>query len=299
MAARAGEHGGARSILLVLLFFLFGVGVGAFWFYRGPNRGPASAGSVAEGQPVAGLSDSTLAVLRRLNAPIDIRFYSLLEAPDVPDSCKAFAGRVETLLAEYQQAAPGKIRVSRIDTQSHANTNAALADGIKPVSTGEREEYFLGIALALQGQKESLAQLSPKWEQALEPDLTRAITRLLEAVRLASVSAPSPQVNTAAVQEVKALLPNPAAVSVEDGTRLLREAALKDYKAALAEMQARVKEAEQRFLQAQNGQSEADQQAALQHLKQVQAEQQAKLSEIAERSHDQIEAFKQLRAAAQ
>ena len=39
-------------------------------------------------------------------------------------------------------------------------------------------------------------------------------------------------------------------MSVEDGTRILREAALKDFKAAANEMEIQVKEAQQRLNQA-------------------------------------------------
>ena len=86
------------------------------------------------------------------------------------------------------------------------------------------EACYLGVALSLDGRKETLPHLSPEWEQALEPDLTRAIIRLLEARRPATIAAAAAvsQVNTAAVQEVKALIPDLAAVSPSKEGRFSR-----------------------------------------------------------------------------
>jgi hypothetical protein len=97
---------------------------------------------------------------------------------------------------------------------------------------------------------------------------------------------------------VKTLVPNLAAVSLEEGKRILQEAALKDFTAAAKELQKQLKEAEQRLAQAQQGATEADRQAARAHLQQVQAEQTEKLKEIAARSQAQVEALEQLKAAA-
>ena len=74
----------------------------------------------------------------------------------------------------------------------------------------------------------------------MEPDLTRAIIRLVETPRAGPIAAAALaplEVNSNAVQEVKALIPNLGTVSVEEGTRILREAALKDFTAAAKEME--------------------------------------------------------------
>jgi hypothetical protein len=105
------------------------------------------------------------------------------------------------------------------------------------------------------------------------------------------------QVDTNAIQQVKALIPDLAGVSVEQGQRILQDAALKDFTAAAKEMQAQLKDAEQRLSQAQDGGSEAALQAARTHLQQVQAEQTEKLQQIAARSKAQIDTFQQLKAA--
>ena len=294
-----GEQAGVRTVFLVAVAFLLGIGVSGFWFYTQSRRGAANPSQETGGAPVIQLSDNTRAVLSRLASPLDIRFYALLDPATVPESEIAFAGRVEQLLAAYQQETGGKIRLTSVTARSNDSANAADADGIQAFNREKGEACYLGLALVLQGRKETLPRLAPEWEQVLEPDLTRAIARLEEATRPALPSLPPTAATTNAVQEVKALIPNPAAVSVEEGTRILREAALKDFTAAANEMQAQVKEAQQRLAQAQNGGSAADQQAAMKNLQQLQAQQTEKLKDIAAKSQAQIEAFQQLKAASQ
>ena len=126
------------------------------------------------------MSDATLTVLQKLDSVLEIRFYSVLDPASVPDSVMAFAGRVNQLLSAYQQAAGGKIKLTRFDSQSNLNHNAARADGVQAFNLDKGEPCYLGVALVFNGRKETLPHLSPEWEQALEPDLTRAIIRLME-----------------------------------------------------------------------------------------------------------------------
>jgi len=185
---------------------------------------------------------------------LEIRFYSVLDPSSVTDSVTAFASRVDQLLSAYQQAAGGKINLTGIDSRSRLNPNGARADGVQAFNLDKGEACYLGVALAFKGRKETLPYLSPEWEQAVEPDLTRAIIRLIEGPRPAATAALAPlEINTNAVKEVKALIPNLGTVSVEEGTRILRAAALKDFAAAAKEMETQVKEAERRVTQAQNG----------------------------------------------
>jgi len=102
-------------------------------------------------------------------------------------------------------------------------------------------------------------------------------------------------VSSDAVEALKRALPNYANLSVEDGTEILREAALKQFAAAAQELQSEVGKAENELADAQNSKSAADQQAAMKHLEQVQAEQEARLKEIAGNLQTQIAALKQLK----
>jgi hypothetical protein len=132
----------------------------------------------------------------------------------------------------------------------------------------------------------------------LEPDLTRAIIRLEATTRAVLVPTAVSQVNTTAVQEVRALIPDIAGVSLQAGTQILQDAAYKEFTTAAKEMQAQAKEAEQRLAEARKNGTDAERQAALQHLQQLQAQQAEKLKEIAARSRAQIQTFEQLKAAA-
>ena len=114
-------------------------------------------------------------------------------------------------------------------------------------------------------------------------------------------SVPAPvqiKFDPAIIAEVKRLIPNFASVSLEEGSQILREAALKDLQAALSQTMGQLKEAEQRVARMEESKSETEKQAALNDLKRLQAEQVAKLSEFTTRSSAQIEALRQLKESA-
>jgi hypothetical protein len=243
------------------------------------------------------LSDATRTVLGRLDAPLEIRFYSVLDPASVPASVNAFADRVDQLLSAYQQEPGGKIKVTRFSSQANLGANAAPADGIQAFNIDKGEACYLGIALAFKGRRESLSRLSPDWEQALEPDLTRAISRLEDAAEPVQAPTAVSQINTGAVQEVKALIPDIAAVSVDEAKRIIQSATLKDLSSVKKETEAQIKEAEERYRQSLNGGSEPEQLAARQALEKAQAEQKQKLAQLYSKSAAQLEAFRQLKAA--
>jgi hypothetical protein len=283
----------ARINIFVLVLVYLGLAAGAFWYYRhGREHGTigiiGGAGSVV-------LSDSTKAVLKNLDSPVEIRFYSLLDQASLPAATFAFADRINQLLAEYRQVAGGKISVTRHNSLSDAD--AASADGMKPFNLDKGDACFLGLTVACGGRKESLPQIQPEWEPALEFDLSRAILHVTATPSSPVVKA-SPPVFPEITNEVVRLIPDLKGTSVEDGTRILREAALKKFTAAGAEMEKQIQAAQQQLADAQNGRSEAEQQAAMKHLQQVQLDQAEKLKAIAAQLQAQISAFEQMKAAA-
>ena len=284
------ERASVRTILLLLVVFALGLGGGVF-LYRPTVRPVAGEGARA-------LSDATKTVLSNLNSPVELRFYALLDPASASDSLPAFAGRVGQLLSAYQREAGGKITVSQQTSPSDSAATAAARDGLRAFNLDQGDACFLGITVVQNAQKESLAQLSPEWEAALESDLTRAIVRVLSAQPSAPVSAETAQSELAATEAVKSAIPNLPSVPLEEGTRRLRETALKDFQAAVKEMESQVKEAKQRLDQAQNGGSEAEQQAARQHLQQVQTEQTRKIQQVAGQAQAQIAAWERLKGAA-
>ena len=273
--------------------------IGGLWFYRSPKRTP-DASVQADGQQPIALSDSTRTVLKRLDSSVHIRFYALLDPASVPASVQALAERVDQLLSEYEREAADKIEVTRYNCRSEINAAAvaAASDGLKPFNIDKGDACYFGLAVAQDDRKELLVHLAPEWQQALEFDLARAIERVVDAKGPAPRLANTPPATVAATEDVKRTLPNFAAVSMEEGARILRAAALKDFKETVAAMEVQVAEAQQSLSRAQNGGSEAEQQAAVKHLQQVQSGQTEKLKQIAARSAAQIEALRQLKETA-
>jgi ABC-type uncharacterized transport system len=289
-----------RTILLAAVCLLAGLGLGVWWRYRPTERNAVNTSSSVARLEAQGLSSVTKALLQTLNSPVEIRFYSVLEPATVPETLTLFTARVEQLLAAYEREAKGMITVRR--HQARADGITAAADGIAPFRLDPGDVAYLGLAVAQGGRKESIARLLPEWEHAVEADLSRAIARLLQPAPPASIAeavppAAVPTADPALTAEVKRLLPNFASISLEEGTRVLRESALQELKVAVDAMAIQLREAEQRLTRMQEAKSETEKQSALKELQRVQAEQAAKLSEIAARSSAHIEALRQLKGA--
>jgi hypothetical protein len=292
---RNRARAGIRTLLVAALCLFVGLGLGGLWHSRRAQRSAVNTDGEAPGQDVGTLSAGTMAVLQSLKAPVQIRFYALLDAATVPEDVTRFAGRVEELLTSYQRESGGKLRV--VHLRSRSAVSAAAADGMKPFNLDKGEVCYLGLTLVQGGRKESIPRLFPEWAQALESDISRAIDRVLSpAASVSSVAATLP-VDPAIIAEVKRQIPNFASVALEEGAQILREAALKDLQAALSQMEGQRKEAVQRVARMQEA-NETEKQAALKDLQRLQAEQAAKLREFTTRSSAQIEALRQLKESA-
>lgn len=124
------------------------------------------------------LSDGTRQVLARLNAPVKIRFYFSQGDAGVPLPVKAYARRVEDLLAEFRAASKGKLIIEKFDPQpdSEAEDSASL-DGMVAQTLPSGDRFYLGLAVSLAERKASIPALAMDRERLLEYDLTRAIAR--------------------------------------------------------------------------------------------------------------------------
>ena len=278
---------GCRAPVLALFFFLAGVGLTVAWFEYGKNGLP--------GQSDAGLSSSTLDLLRQLNAPVQIRFYSVLPPGTASQSLQDFSQRVDRLLSEFQNANPAKIQVVR--NVSAAGADAAAADGLRPFNLEKGEACFLGVTVANGDRKESLAQLQPEWESALPSDLARAILRVAAETPPPVVAKVVP-LTPAVTNEILRLIPNINATSAEDANRIIHQDFLNQCAKAGAEMEAQINAAAQEVVKAQNSGSSADLEAARKKLSQVQFDQTEKLKEVAAHLQLQLDAFQQMKAAA-
>src|ERR1035441_1904932 len=233
---------GRRAPVLALFFFLAGVGLTVAWFEYGKSG--------LSGQSGAGLSRSTLDLLRQLNAPVQIRFYSVLPAGTASQSLQDFSQRVDLLLSEFQNANPAKIQVVR--NVSATGADAAAADGLRPFNLEKGEACFLGVTVAIGDRKESLAQLQPEWESALPSDLARAILRVAAETPPPVVAKIVPLTPTI-TNEILRLIPNLNATSAEDANRIFHQDFLNQCSKAGAEMEAHINAAAQEVVKAQNG----------------------------------------------
>ena len=287
---------GIRTLFVAGLCLLIGLGLGALWHSRRAPRAAVNMEGEAPGQDMGTLSAGTTAVLQGLKAPVQIRVYALLDTATVPEDVTRFAGRVEELLASFQRESRGNLTVTRL--RSRSDVSAAAADGMKPFNLDKGDVCYLGLTVVQGGRKESILRLFPEWEQALESDVSRAISRVLGPSVSASPVAASLPVDPAILAEVKRQIPNFASVSLEEGSQMLREAALKDLQAALGQTQGQLKEAQQRVVQMEEAKSETGKQEALKDLQRLQDEQAAKLRDFTMRSSAQIDALRQLKESA-
>ena len=124
--------------------------------------------------------------------------------------------------------------------------------------------------------------------------LSAGTTAMLQSAQTSVQSKPDPAI----FAEVKRRIPNFASVTLEEGSKILREAAVKDLQAALNQMAGQLKETEQRVARLEESKSETEKQAALKDLQRLQAEQAATLREFTTRSSEQIEALRQLKQSA-
>ena len=283
--ARGRQPGKVRiGLVVAILTVLVGL---AFQYHRYAQTKKTAEALAAENAAKA-LLPSTEAVLNGLKSPIEIHFYSLLDPASTPESLRAFADRVNLLLAEYERNGNGKIRVVRFDEMTDANAKAAAADGVHSFNREKGEASYLGIAAVRDGQRETMAQLSPDWEQALESDLSRAVARVNEMTP-PDATAPNVSANELAMAQ-KAIASNPklASATLEEGTQMLRDQALAEFKAAVTEMQNQTSAAEQRLAQGAASETEIAGQ-----IQKIHAEQTARMQEITARLHDQLAALAQ------
>jgi ABC-type uncharacterized transport system involved in gliding motility auxiliary subunit len=128
------------------------------------------------------LSPGTKAILRKLDTPVKVRFYCTQLESATPESVylKAYSKRVEDLLSEYRQAAGGKLKIEKYDPQPDSDAeDSARLDGVEgqPLSNGEK--FYMGLAVSLLDERQTIPFLQPNRERQLEYDISRAISRVM------------------------------------------------------------------------------------------------------------------------
>jgi ABC-type uncharacterized transport system involved in gliding motility auxiliary subunit len=128
------------------------------------------------------LSGGTRAILARLDTPVTIRFFCSKSASASPETVflKGYAMKVEDLLAEYRQAAKGKIILEKIDPRPDSDDeDKARLNGIEGIPLQNGEKFYLGLSVSLLDSQQAIPFLAPNRERQLEYDLSRAITRVV------------------------------------------------------------------------------------------------------------------------
>ena len=128
------------------------------------------------------LSAGTRAILKKLDTPVTIRFYCTQSESATPETVflKGYARKVEDLLAEYKQAAGGKLKIEKYDPQMDSDAeDSARLDGLEAQPLPGADRFYLGLAVKCADEVQSMAFLAPNRERLLEYDLDRAIIRVV------------------------------------------------------------------------------------------------------------------------
>jgi ABC-type uncharacterized transport system involved in gliding motility auxiliary subunit len=128
------------------------------------------------------LSKGTRAILKGLDTPVKVRFYCTQGENATADAIilRTYAKRVEDLLSEYRQIAGNKVIVEKYDPEPDSDAeDSARLDGIEPRQLQNGEMFYLGLAVTMTDQKQTIPFLEPNRERQLEYDLSRAISRVL------------------------------------------------------------------------------------------------------------------------
>src|SRR6185503_14846882 len=126
------------------------------------------------------LSPGTRAILKKLDSPVEIRFYYSKNESRAPPQLQNLARAADDLLTELEQAAKGKVRVKKLDPQPDSETeDIANLDGVEGQVLQTGEKFYLGICVSMDPLKSTIPFLSPTRDKLLEYDIARAIGQVL------------------------------------------------------------------------------------------------------------------------
>jgi ABC-type uncharacterized transport system involved in gliding motility auxiliary subunit len=130
------------------------------------------------------LSPGTKAILKKLDTPVQIRFY-VTQGKEMPVELKTYAQRVEDILNEYQKHGGNKIQIKKYDPQPDSDAeDSANLDGVEGRQINLGEKVYLGLAVSMLDQKVAIPFLEPSRERLLEYDITRAIANVMNTEKV-------------------------------------------------------------------------------------------------------------------
>jgi ABC-type uncharacterized transport system involved in gliding motility auxiliary subunit len=126
------------------------------------------------------LAPGTKAILKKLDSPVEIRFYYSKGETRKPSEFENYARAVDDLLSELGQASGGKVVVKHFDPQPDSEAeDLANLDGVEGQLLQTGEKFYLGLCVSLDPLKAAIPFLSPQREKSLEYDVARAISQVL------------------------------------------------------------------------------------------------------------------------
>ncbi|MEY2410764.1 MAG: gliding motility-associatede transport system auxiliary component, partial [Verrucomicrobiota bacterium] len=126
------------------------------------------------------LTPGTKAILKKIDSPVEIRFYYSQGESRKPGNLENYARAVEDLLGELRQASGGKIQVKKFDPEPDSEAeDLANLDGVEGQMLQTGEKFYLGLCVSLDPLKAAIPFLTPDRERLLEYDLARAISQVL------------------------------------------------------------------------------------------------------------------------
>src|SRR2546421_9046394 len=130
------------------------------------------------------LSDGTKAILKKLDTPVEIRFYRTQGEKEIPAQFKVYAQHVEDLLSEYKQYGKKNITIKQRDPKPDSDAeDSAKLDGVEGQPLPSGENLYVGVAVSSLDEKVDIPFLPPDRERLLEYDITRAISRVISPQR--------------------------------------------------------------------------------------------------------------------
>lgn len=277
----------------MVLGLVAGLALGIFWQQQ---RAPHLASVAAPATKGIALSESTRQLLTQLPEPVEIRFYALFAEETSAPEWQTLAAHTRQLLSELERTANGRVQVRTTERWTDEQAaRAAAADGVPPQNLAAGARVYLGIVVQSGSRRETLPPLQPRWAAALELDLARAIARVTEP-RSAPDSASASAWDDGVLESVRHQLPDLPSLSVDEGSRRLRDQALADFKAAVAEREQALQTVETRLREAEQRGDEAARRAALAERRELETRYNTRLSELTARLQAQLEALKQLKS---
>ena len=132
------------------------------------------------------LSAGTYAILGKLEEPVTLRFYLSQKVVTRLPGLGSYASRVKELLAEFERAANGKIKVLVIDPEPFSEEeDRAVGYGVRGVPLNEGDEilYFGVAGTSSIDDEKVIPYVSIEREQFLEYDLAKLVHNLANPKR--------------------------------------------------------------------------------------------------------------------